>query len=229
MQNRSIDGAAGSAASPFSAARIAALASLALSSGLGVAFILAAKTEALEVFKSLRYYTLQSNILVAVYAVADLALVMRGRAEGRVWGMIRLALTIAIMVTGIIFALFLSGGFQLSGLTGAGSLLCHYVTPILALLCWLAFADRGHASFRQAPLWLAFPLAYVAYALIQGALTGWYPYWFLNPGPRPEGIGSAGGVAIFVLIVALAFMVIGALLVLVDALMARRGGAGPQA
>lgn len=207
---------------PFAALRAFALALLALASGLGVAFILAAKPDAAEALKSLRYYTLQSNILVAAYAVADLALVLRGKAEGRSWGMIRLAVTIAIMVTGIVFALFLSGNFHLGGLTGTGSLLCHYVSPVLALLCWLAFADKGHASARQAPLWLAYPLAYVAYALIQGRLTGWYPYWFLNPGPRPDGIGSLGGVAIFVLVVTAAFLLIGALLVLIDRLMAKR-------
>ena len=36
--------------------------------------------------------------------------------------------------------------------------------------------------------WLAFPLVYVVYSLIRGHSTHWYPYPFLDSGPR----GSTG-------------------------------------
>jgi hypothetical protein len=36
-------------------------------------------------------------------------------------------------------------------------------------------------AFRETILWMAFPLAYVTYALIRGAIVNWYPYFFVNP------------------------------------------------
>jgi hypothetical protein len=56
-------------------------------------------------------------------------------------------------------------------------------------------------------LWLAFPLAYVVYSLIRGHSSHWYPYPFLDPGPRGYtgviqssiGIAISAAVLVFVL------------------------------
>ncbi len=34
---------------------------------------------------------------------------------------------------------------------------------------------------RGALPWLSFPVAYIAYTLIRGAIVDWYPYFFVNP------------------------------------------------
>ena len=36
-------------------------------------------------------------------------------------------------------------------------------------------------TFRRALVWVVFPMAYLAYSLVRGAITGWYPYPFLDP------------------------------------------------
>jgi hypothetical protein len=49
---------------------------------------------------------------------------------------------------------------------------------------------------------LAFPSAYLAYVILRGADTGWYPYPFLNP----AHVGGYAGVAAYALGIAATFV-----------------------
>jgi hypothetical protein len=198
--------------------RMAALAVLALGAAAGVV---------LEIYCSgtagtLRYYTIQSNILVGAAALVELGILSaRGKASPG-FARLRMAIVIAIMVTGALFSLFLADRWHPEGVRGFSNFLLHYFTPTATFLVWLVFAEKGSLRFAQAPLWLVFPLLYVAYALIQGGLTGFYPYWFLDPhSAPPDGIGSWNGLAAFVGIVCAGFLAIGAALVLVDRVLAK--------
>ena len=53
-----------------------------------------------------------------------------------------------------------------------------------------------------------FPLCYLVYVLLRGAVTGWYPYPFLDPA-QAAGYGS---VAAYALGITATFVVVGALL-----------------
>jgi hypothetical protein len=56
----------------------------------------------------------------------------------------------------------------------------HYVTPPLFVLDWLLFVPKRAVSWRVGLASLGFPLAYVAWTLAHGAVTGWYPYPFAD-------------------------------------------------
>ena len=208
------------AASSLARPRMAALAVLAAAALGGAGLYLA--IEPGGPLAQLRYYTIQSNLAIGAVWLAEIAFLARSGKTGPGFSRLRAAAVMAIMVTGILFSLFLAGNYRPRGLHELANVLCHYLSPAAALLYWLAFAEKGRLGFRQAPLWLAFPLLYAAYALVQGALTGFYPYWFLNPAALPpKGLGSLAGVLAFVGIVAAAFIGLGALMVLADRLMAR--------
>ena len=51
-----------------------------------------------------------------------------------------------------------------------------------------------------------FPLAWVAYSLVRGALIDWYPYPFLNPAQQ----AGYGGVAVYVIAIASFILLVGA-------------------
>ena len=59
-----------------------------------------------------------------------------------------------------------------------------------------AFSRPGH------------PIAWAAYTMIRGAIVGWYPYPFLNPGIEP-GVGY-GGVLVYVIAIAAFILLMGA-------------------
>jgi len=59
--------------------------------------------------------------------------------------------------------------------------LLHVWGPILILLDWL-FSKQSEAVRFRAAFWVwAFPFAWLAFSIIRGSITGWWPYWFIDP------------------------------------------------
>ena len=56
----------------------------------------------------------------------------------------------------------------------------HYVIPPLYALFWVAFIQKGDLQLRTIPAPLIPPLVYGAYTLVHGAVSGFYPYPFVN-------------------------------------------------
>ncbi|WP_343046898.1 Pr6Pr family membrane protein [Sphingomonas chungangi] len=92
------------------------------------------------------------------------------------------AISVHITVVAVIFQLLLAGLIHLTAIGWWGNMLVHQLVPGLWLVGWIAFAPHGGID-RLAPLrWLIYPLAYTAWVLIHGAITGWYPYPFMDVG-----------------------------------------------
>ncbi|MFI6792493.1 Pr6Pr family membrane protein [Nonomuraea sp. NPDC050383] len=154
-------------------------------------------------------FTVQSNLMLAGYCAWRV--VSRRRPSLEVKG----AVTLYIVITGLIWHFLRMRGanpferLSHSGL-GLGNFLLHYVTPIMAVVDWLLF-DRTAARPRWAvaPVWLAYPVAYLAFALVRGALLppgAWkrYPYPFLNVDTY-----GYGGVSIMAVGLAVCFVLLG--------------------
>jgi hypothetical protein len=45
---------------------------------------------------------------------------------------------------------------------------------------WVLFVPKGTVKWKSAVVWLGYPLVYAVYTLIHGAVTGSYPYPFIN-------------------------------------------------
>jgi hypothetical protein len=63
-------------------------------------------------------------------------------------------------------------------------------------------------QWRQMVAWALYPLAYFAYAMLHGAATGWYPYYFIDAG----ALGYAGALTNAVAVLA-GYLMIAAVLV----------------
>lgn len=156
----------------------------------------------------LNYFTIQSNLIVA--GLIAWSLIKGFEDKKSVWlG----AATIWILITGLIYHFFL---FELHGPRGIHlliSILLHYVVPISMLTYYLFLVEKPHEKvswLNKIMTWGIYPLVYTAISLIRGRLTGFYPYWFLNPEKAyPDGIGSYGNILIFVVVAYLAFIIIG--------------------
>jgi hypothetical protein len=86
-----------------------------------------------------------------------------------------------IAITGIVFAVLLSG-LQESLDTHIGwvDFVVHKLIPIVLVADWLIDPPRHRLSITTALLWLAYPAVWLAYTLIRGASTDWYPYPFVD-------------------------------------------------
>jgi hypothetical protein len=165
------------------------------------------------------FFTIDSNLLVAVTSV----LVALGAA--RVTGPFRvlwLDALAGIIVTGIVYQVALAGLYELHGLPLFSDTMLHKVTPILFVLGWLVAGPRGALTWRTVRLSLLYPLVWVAFTLPRGALTGFYPYPFIDAGALGYGAVTVNCVFIGLFFVALAT---GALLL--DRAFTRRAGLAP--
>lgn len=131
------------------------------------------------------YFTIQSNVLVAVTAVQ---LARDPSRDGRWWRAVRVAAVVGITVTGLVHFVLLRPLLDLAGPNRLADTLLHLVVPVLAVLGWLVAGPRPRAPWRDAVLALGWPVAWLAWTLVVGGLTGWYPYPFLDV--AEEGVGA---------------------------------------
>jgi hypothetical protein len=130
------------------------------------------------------FFTIDSNLLVTVAS----ALVALGRARGRLFTVLWLDALAGIIVTGIVYQVALAGLHDLHGLSLFSDTMLHKVTPILFVLGWLLAGPRGALSWRTVWWSLLYPLAWLAFTLPRGALTGFYPYPFVDAGALGYGV-----------------------------------------
>lgn len=138
------------------------------------------------------YFTIQSNIAVLLAAV----LFLRGRDIDAVWmRALRLASMVAITITCILYIVLLSGDSTDTGWSQVANLMLHYIGPPLAVGAWLIFGPWPALSAKDIPRALLWPAAWIVWTLLHGAITGWYPYPFIDVSDR-----GAGPVAVSLLI-----------------------------
>ncbi|WP_244515622.1 Pr6Pr family membrane protein [Actinopolyspora xinjiangensis] len=142
------------------------------------------------------YFTILSNI------AAGVLLLRLGAAPGRdghaVLEWWRGGMTVYMATTGIVFALLLDDGDLGLTLPWVNTVM-HRVIPAVMFVDWMLVRPRARVGYGRALAWLAVPLVYVTYALVRGAVTGWFPYPFLRPG----GAGGVDGVVLHLVVMAL--------------------------
>jgi hypothetical protein len=132
--------------------------------------------DALNIFA---YFTIQSNMIVGV---TSLCLALRPERRSTLFRVFRLDGVIMIIVTAIVFHALLAGLVGVSGWSSVSNQLVHTVVPALAVLGWLVFGPRGLVSWRVVAWSVVYPLLWVLFTLVRGAVTHWYPYPFLDVG-----------------------------------------------
>jgi hypothetical protein len=141
-------------------------------------------------------FTVHSNLMLMAYY--GWQVIGRGRPSMLAKG----AVTLYITTTGLVWHLL-----------GMGNFLLHYVTPLLALLDWLAFDRRERARPTAPLLWLAYPLAYLPLLLSAGSAlysrtrSGYPPV--LDPTELGYGVIALQALALALVFVALGYVQLG--------------------
>ena len=148
------------------------------------------------------YFTIQSNLLVAVTAVQ---LARDPLRDGRWWRAVRVAAVAGITVTGLVHFVLLRPLLDLEGASWAADTLLHMVVPVVAVLGWLVAGPRPRAPWRDALPALLWPVAWLGWTLLVGGVTGWYPYPFLDVGTEGAAavaVTCSGVTVLFLLVLA---------------------------
>lgn len=159
-----------------------------------------------------RYFTVITNLLVAIVFTAQ-ALNWRRIASPFNLG----GVTIAILLVGVVYMTLLNGLVELSGGANLADTLNHKVTPVLVGLYWLLVAKKGKLDWNDPVKWALLPLAYFAYGIWRGKTEGKYAYPFMNLDKLgwPQTLINAA-------VMALGFIAVGYLMVWLDRRMSGR-------
>lgn len=127
------------------------------------------------------FFTIESNLFAATVLLISAYISFSGRPSRRL-EYFRGAATLYMVVVGIIYFLLLRG-FEASLNTTLPwvNFILHYVFPVAIVIDWVVTPLTHKLHFKYALVWLIYPLVYLVYSLIRGAIVNWYPYPFLNP------------------------------------------------
>lgn len=157
--------------------------------GLGLQFVLMlgyghdeGRALFLTLLQFLSFFTLLSNLLVAI--VLTVPLCMSQTPLGRIVDRapVYAATAVYIGIVGIGYSLLLRHIWDPQGWQKVADMLLHDVVPLLYVLWWVFLSAKTRLGWRNVLLWLIWPLVYLICVLIRGAITGIYPYHFIDAG-----------------------------------------------
>ncbi|MEV5019059.1 Pr6Pr family membrane protein [Streptomyces sp. NPDC053780] len=128
------------------------------------------------VLKTLSHFTIQSGLLLALVMIASARCAWS--AHHPLPGAVTGAALLYVAAAGLVHHLLLTNAaspFVAPDGTGAGwqtaaTHILHTAVPVAAALDWLLLTVPGRLHLRQAPTWLLYPLAYLAFTLSRGEL-----------------------------------------------------------
>ena len=140
-------------------------------------------------FGMLLYYTVLSNLLVAIFTLYLLKVMSRLGENWQRSSLLRLkgGVTMSIMITCVIYH-FLLAPIATNFYT-LENFLCHYIVPLWFLADTLFFDKQDQYKIWDPVVWTILPLLYMIFALFNGLVlkldipnskVSPFPYFFLN-------------------------------------------------
>ena len=151
------------------------------------------------------YFTIDSNLIATGVLIA--AALNRDRASTPRLDLVRGGAVVYMSITGIVFTLLLSNTDVDTAIPWVNSVV-HELMPLVMLADWLITPPAARLRLPHCLLWLSFPLVWIVYTLIRGAIVNKYPYPFLDPAN-----GGYASVTVYCIAILVAMLVVSALVV----------------
>jgi len=132
------------------------------------------------------YFTITSCILSGIVLLVAGLGVLRNKSEGKWLTIARLTMAASMVIVGVIYNLLLANqapdprdvGYEWPVVP---NLIMHTYMPIIIFLEWLITNTAFKLKLKQAFWVLIYPLSWLAFSLVRGSITDWWPYWFIDP------------------------------------------------
>ncbi len=162
------------------------------------------------------FFTILTNTLVAAYFTFIVFANNKNYAPITKPGILT-AITIYITMVGLVYQVVLRHVWQPKGLQLIVDELLHSVIPVLVIFFWFLYEVTKPIKNSQVLKWASYPLLYLAFILIRGSFSGFYPYPFVDV--TSLGITKA---LINAAVLLLVFMVISALFIFIGKALIKR-------
>ncbi|MBR6934128.1 MAG: GNAT family N-acetyltransferase [Clostridia bacterium] len=144
------------------------------------------------------YFTIQSNIAIAVICAVGAVLLLRKKPVATPWYVVKFVGTVSITLTGLVFCFVLAPTLG-NAAWNIQNVLTHVVVPVAAVADFFVTGVWGNIRCRSVFFVILPPLAYAIWAGA-GFVLGWqfapginYPYFFLNWGSPAGAFGFTKG------------------------------------
>lgn len=121
------------------------------------------------------YFTILTNLLAGFYLIFY--------ANQKAWtsqnGSLT-AVTMYLFMVGLVYQVALRFVWNPTGWSRLADEMLHSVNPILLLLVWFAKEKTSELRYQMIPKWLIYPALYLLFIWIRGAISGYYPYYFID-------------------------------------------------
>jgi phosphoglycerol transferase MdoB-like AlkP superfamily enzyme len=124
------------------------------------------------------YFTILTNLLVTIYCTAQLSRLGTGTKNNRPESLT--ALTVFIIIVGIVYHVALKPIWNPEGLQMILSEIHHTIVPFGAALLWILNSNKNAMDLKRLLLWFIYPIIYISFVLLRGDYSNFYPYPFLN-------------------------------------------------
>lgn len=126
------------------------------------------------------FFTILTNLLIVLVMTSSLW--MSHSRLGRFFArpQVASATFVSIAVVFAVYSLVLRQLWNPAGVEKVADVLLHKAAPLLYMAYWGVFLRRCRLQWKDALWWLTYPLGYLVYVLVRGALIGRYPYPFLD-------------------------------------------------
>lgn len=140
------------------------------------------------------FFTIQSNIALAVICLIGLVKMLKGNPFSDLWFIIKFVGTVSITLTGAVFCFVLAPTLG-NGAWNIQNILTHVVVPVAGVLDFFVTGTESNIKKRN-DLWVIVPP--ILYAIYAGIVyvCNWqfaegynYPYFFLNWGSPAGAFG----------------------------------------
>lgn len=133
-----------------------------------------------KIFRFFGYFTIDTNTLCALF-LTFIAL-LSNSTSGRFFrkATTATALTVYITIVGITYNILLRNTWNPQGMQKLVDELLHSVIPVYFVSFWFIFVPGKDLKWKNAFPWLIYPILYMVYATILGAITRFYPYPFVD-------------------------------------------------
>jgi hypothetical protein len=159
-------------------------------------------------FRFFSFFTIDTNILVALCFTFIFL-----RSNSRLGKFFSKATTITgitvyITIVGIVYNVILRSLWEPQGMQKIVDELLHSVIPVLFIIFWLIFVPIEQLRWKNAFPWLLYPIIYMGYAIVHGAITKFYPYPFVNVNEigYNKALLNAGAVLLVIFLLSLALI-----------------------
>jgi len=126
------------------------------------------------------FFTILTNLIVALGLTCSLLL--SNSRWGRYFSsaLVTSGTALCITIVRVLYSLLLRHLGNPEGFQKIADVLLHDVVPLAYVAYWIFFVPKGRLRWRDTVWWSIYPLVYLASVMIRGAVSGRYPYPFID-------------------------------------------------